>query len=230
MTRAEIEMTLGTTLLAYEAEVRRREISASPPTPTGKARLLLQFIEAAEMLPALAALDARPVDRLSPDDTLDIYVPGVWRCPQCEFQLVRSTLFVASGEVGVSRKDIEEPEPCPNDGALMVRLTWRERALDGEKRLIDTMERLMRVTNTEHWPGALDAIEQRFRDARPVEPPAAGWIVVIGRHEWSWAKCYGPFASYDAVMAWVRANQFDVEDAHAYPVNRAHAPTTEPAR
>jgi hypothetical protein len=45
----------------------------------------------------------------------------------------------------------------------------------------------------------------------------AGWVVVIGSGVW--AKYYGLFTSHDAVMAWVRANQFDVEDAHAYPVN-----------
>jgi hypothetical protein len=43
------------------------------------------------------------------------------------------------------------------------------------------------------------------------------WIVVIGSG--SWAKCYGVFESHDAVMVWVRANQFNVEDANAYPVN-----------
>jgi hypothetical protein len=43
------------------------------------------------------------------------------------------------------------------------------------------------------------------------------WIVVIGSG--AWAKCYGPFTSYEAVMAWVRANQFDVDDAQTYPVN-----------
>jgi hypothetical protein len=47
------------------------------------------------------------------------------------------------------------------------------------------------------------------------------WIVVIGCGVW--AKCYGIFATYDATMAWVRANQFDVEDASVYPVNRAGA-------
>jgi hypothetical protein len=48
------------------------------------------------------------------------------------------------------------------------------------------------------------------------------WIVVIGSG--AWAKCYGPFPSHDAVMAWVRKNQFDVEDAHPYPVNEVVIP------
>ncbi len=43
------------------------------------------------------------------------------------------------------------------------------------------------------------------------------WIVIIGSG--SWAKCYGWFHSYDAAMTWIRTNQFDIEDAHTYPVN-----------
>lgn len=118
-----------------------------------------ELIQALERAGAVAALDAVVEPRLSPDDTLDVYVPGVWRCPRCDFQLVRQTMSVASGEIGVTRQQIEESEPCPNDGTPMIRLTWRERALDSEKRLVETMERLMRVTGTESWPRALDAIE-----------------------------------------------------------------------
>jgi hypothetical protein len=42
------------------------------------------------------------------------------------------------------------------------------------------------------------------------------WIVVIGVGVW--AKCYGPFENYDETIAWVRANQFDVELANVLPV------------
>lgn len=53
--------------------------------------------------------------------------------------------------------------------------------------------------------------------APPTNEDANSWIVVIGSGVW--AKCYGRFVSHDAVMAWVRANQFEVENAHAFPVN-----------
>lgn len=44
------------------------------------------------------------------------------------------------------------------------------------------------------------------------------WIVLVG--EKSWTKCYGLFESDDACVVWLRANQFDVQDAQIYPVNR----------
>lgn len=66
----------------------------------------------------------------APDDHLDIYVPGEWKCLKCDFVLSRTTLNVTTGEAGVSRADIFEGEPCPNDGTPMVKVTWRERASD----------------------------------------------------------------------------------------------------
>ncbi len=42
------------------------------------------------------------------------------------------------------------------------------------------------------------------------------WVVVI--RGGSWARCYGIFDSYDEVIAWVRENQFDPEDAHIHPI------------
>lgn len=63
------------------------------------------------------------------EDHLDIYVPGVLRCPQCSFELTQATLFVGSGEIGLTREQAYcKSEPCPNDGTPMVKVRWSERA------------------------------------------------------------------------------------------------------
>jgi len=44
------------------------------------------------------------------------------------------------------------------------------------------------------------------------------WVVIIGRG--SWAKCYGPFQSYDECIHWAKQNQFiEAGSYEAYPVN-----------
>jgi rubrerythrin len=62
-------------------------------------------------------------------DDRRLFIPGQWRCPKCEFALSRQTLSVNTGEVGVTRADMEEPENCPNDGTPMVRESWQDRAV-----------------------------------------------------------------------------------------------------
>jgi hypothetical protein len=68
------------------------------------------------------------------------YMPGVFRCPKCEFQLTRSTFCVGTGEIGTTEKD-RESEPCPNDGTIMVHVTYREVVASFEKRLMEELER-----------------------------------------------------------------------------------------
>lgn len=98
----------------------------------------------------------------SVDDVLDIYVPGRWRCLKCAFVLSRATIFMASGEIGSSRDDVMRMtgEVCPNDGELMVRVTWREDAAESrefsERLITDVME----ATGAEHLPAALDRMRQ----------------------------------------------------------------------
>lgn len=56
----------------------------------------------------------------------DRYVPGVWRCPACTFQLTRSVLYVKSGTVGADIGPLIQH--CPNDEVAMERVTWKEYA------------------------------------------------------------------------------------------------------
>ena len=64
----------------------------------------------------------------------DLTVPGVWRCPKCQFTQVNQTL--APNGVGADTRP--HLWPCPNDGRDMVPVTWREHAADLEK-MLDTM-------------------------------------------------------------------------------------------
>ena len=68
----------------------------------------------------------------------DIGPPGVWTCPSCGLVCARSNLNARDGSVTPSQT---VPEPCPNDGATLRRLTWREQAVDMLKRATEQMER-----------------------------------------------------------------------------------------
>lgn len=57
-----------------------------------------------------------------------IYAPGEWKCEQCGFSLIKKTLYVQTGQVGMDRE--EDTEGCPNDGSWMKRVTWKEIAVD----------------------------------------------------------------------------------------------------
>lgn len=46
----------------------------------------------------------------------------------------------------------------------------------------------------------------------------SGWVVVIEPRS-SWAKCYGPFGSYDETVEWLHANQFHPADCDIHPIN-----------
>jgi hypothetical protein len=53
------------------------------------------------------------------------FMPGQFRCPKCEFQLSKQTMFMQSGSIGISESDLES-ELCPNDGTPMVHVTYKE--------------------------------------------------------------------------------------------------------
>ena len=66
----------------------------------------------------IAAKDAE-IDKLK----AIIYVPGLWKCKKCGFELMQMKLRACDGAVGVR----DEPgEHCPNDGAPLWRVTERE--------------------------------------------------------------------------------------------------------
>ena len=53
----------------------------------------------------------------------NIHVPGAWRCAKCGFGLIQSNLNATDGTVTARDKP---GDTCPNDGAPLWRVTWRE--------------------------------------------------------------------------------------------------------
>ncbi len=53
-----------------------------------------------------------------------LHIPGTWVCPTCGFLLKKCFLHAQNGAVAVN--DADESELCPNDGAPLRRVTWKE--------------------------------------------------------------------------------------------------------
>ena len=65
-----------------------------------------------------------------------VYVPGLWRCPKCEFQLLQANLSAVDGRV--SARD-EPGDKCPNCGGPLWRVTERQAGND----LVDRCTQLL---------------------------------------------------------------------------------------
>lgn len=59
-----------------------------------------------------------------------IYVPGVFRCPKCNFRLIQSNLNAQDGTV--TARDAPG-DKCPNDGSPMWRVTYRDELAEAYK-------------------------------------------------------------------------------------------------
>ena len=69
-----------------------------------------------------------------------IYVPGGWKCEQCEFHVTKMILSAQDGTVVSDNREIQEM--CPNDSHVLRRETWKERALSQEKTIWDLLVQL----------------------------------------------------------------------------------------
>lgn len=67
-----------------------------------------------------------------------VYVPGLWRCPKCNFQLVQANLHAATGTV--SARD-EPGDKCPNCNRPLWRTTERQARKEMELRCEEQMTR-----------------------------------------------------------------------------------------
>lgn len=114
---------------------------------------------------------------MNPDDVMDVYVPGAWKCMKCGFGLSQATIFIGSGEIGCTREQVMKMsgELCPNDGEPMARVTWRDRAEENRKWGESLMEDIICAVHAEHLPGALDAIRRHF-DASVAVKGEAFWM------------------------------------------------------
>lgn len=128
---------------------------------------------------------------MSPDDAMDIYVPGAWRCLQCGFQLTQATIFMASGQIGSSRDQVMRMtgECCPNDGTEMARVTWRERAVENQQWGESLMEEIIAVTGADSLPAAIARVRDLLAappspwqpiETAPKDTDIVGWFPVAG--------------------------------------------------
>lgn len=87
-----------------------------------------------DALPYVAVQIATAIESLEKQ----VYVPGLWRCPKCNFQLVQSYLHAATGAVGMR----DTPgEKCPNCDSPLWRVTERQAGNDMVDRCQEQMER-----------------------------------------------------------------------------------------
>ncbi|MFN7931551.1 MAG: hypothetical protein U0Y68_27200 [Blastocatellia bacterium] len=52
------------------------------------------------------------------------YVPGLWKCTECQYVVQMKLLIASTGNVAVNKKEVIEP--CPNDGYFLRRVTYKE--------------------------------------------------------------------------------------------------------
>lgn len=108
---------------------------------------------------------------LAPDDVLDLYVPGRLRCPKCRFELTKATIFVQSGDIGASKAEVyQQSEPCPNDGTLMDRVTWREEADANRQYAERLINEIIEAVGVKSLPEAMEAIKIAREEAMFVTP------------------------------------------------------------
>jgi len=94
------------------------------------------------------------------------YMPGCFRCPQCDFHYSVQTINVARGEIGTTEEN-RQSEPCPNDGTMMVHVTYKEQVEACHARLKEEFDK---------WDTHLASVGQFLNDMYatmidPVEQP-----------------------------------------------------------
>lgn len=77
-------------------------------------------------------------------------VPGAMRCAKCNFRLQRNNMYMQSGTIGPGDNNTE---PCPNGCGPLWPVTWKEDALEGDKRLMELFEENQKLKEAlQHTP------------------------------------------------------------------------------
>ena len=103
-----------------------------------------------------------------PDMVEAAFVPGVFRCAKCGFQLIQSNLNATDGMI--TARDAPG-DKCPNDGSPMWRVSWREYAMEqieGYDRLIsekDAQIAALQPTPKAREDGELRELLRKLADA-----------------------------------------------------------------
>lgn len=77
-----------------------------------------------------------------------MFVPAEYRCPQCQFRLSKRIIAADTGAVGTDPN--AQPEQCPHDSNMMVRVSWREAAAEAGRIGANWMARAQQLE--EAWP------------------------------------------------------------------------------
>ncbi len=72
----------------------------------------------------------------------DIHVPGLWGCAKCGFVLMQSNLNMGDGSI--TARDAPG-DKCPNDGAPLWRVTWKQQAKEMGERAEEFLERAVKA-------------------------------------------------------------------------------------
>ena len=78
------------------------------------------------------------------------FIPGCFRCPKCGFVLSKTCINPNMEIIGTREQD-RESEPCPNDGTMLVHVTYREQLEVYAERLKEELDRN-------------EALEQRIKE------------------------------------------------------------------
>lgn len=95
--------------------------------------------ECRDALNELRAADALASSGAPAPPLADVGPLGMWTCGRCSFSLTTKVINVATGTIGM--RDAKR-EVCPNDGADLRRVSWREYAESQEKGIARLMELL----------------------------------------------------------------------------------------
>lgn len=96
------------------------------------------------------------VPQPAPDVEGLVYVPGVWRCAKCDFTLIQSNLNAGDGSI--TARD-QPGDKCPNCDSPLWRVSYRDWALENEKRweaYLAEKEAEIRTLRTLSQPHAMD--------------------------------------------------------------------------
>lgn len=101
------------------------------------------------------------IERLSAAQTIpDLYVPGVWRCTKCQFELMQSNL---NGRDGTVTARDAPGEKCPNCNTALWRVSWKDWAIETGKRLDETWDELQTLKKaTQPSPADTGDIDARM--------------------------------------------------------------------
>ena len=139
-----------------------------------------------------------------PDMVEAAFVPGVFRCAKCGFQLIQSNLNATDGMI--TARDAPG-DKCPNDGSPMWRVSWREYAIEqieGYDRLISEKDaEITALQSTPNAEGELRELDD-WRECAVELPQQPGTYLTIrdnpGNYCWNFGHWNGEVwrSEYDA--------------------------------